>query len=147
MQKVGVWAGLAFLVLAGIVFWQSLGLSYRGMVGVGPGLLPLWLSIILGVLSVIYTILSFKKSLLFNEILPKTTLREFLIVIGSMVLFVALINRVGFIIAGTLMLAALFFREYKWYWTLAISIMISVITYLMFTKGFGILLPTSRWGW
>lgn len=52
MRKVDQWNGLIFLVFSGLICWGSALLPYGDIRHPGPGFLPLWCGIILGVLSI-----------------------------------------------------------------------------------------------
>ncbi|MFC0273294.1 tripartite tricarboxylate transporter TctB family protein [Metabacillus herbersteinensis] len=148
MRNAGVWAAVIIMLFSGLVFWQSNKLDYSGPLGFGPGFLPFWLSLVLMILSIIYLLMALKDSIPINEILPKgQALREFLVIIGSMVLFVFLVEFTGFVIAGTLSLIMLLYRKFKWYYSLTISIGITTIIFLIFAKALAIPLPVNSLGW
>jgi putative tricarboxylic transport membrane protein len=52
MRRAQQIAGLALLALALFLGWQAAQLSYYSPLGPGPGFFPLWLCILLGILSV-----------------------------------------------------------------------------------------------
>ncbi|NTZ16537.1 hypothetical protein EXW96_02790 [Paenibacillus sp. JMULE4] len=72
LKNAGFVIGIVILLFASLILWQSLSLDYYSELGPGPGLLPLWLSAVLMVLSLLFMMKSLKKSIiLFPEILPR----------------------------------------------------------------------------
>ncbi|MBP1157017.1 MULTISPECIES: tripartite tricarboxylate transporter TctB family protein [unclassified Paenibacillus] len=148
MRNAGVWAAVVIMVFSGIIFWQSNQLAYEGPLGFGPGFFPFWLSLFMMVLSIVYLISVLKESIKISDIFPKNKeLREFLLIVGSMVLFVLIVESVGFVTAGTLSMLMLFYRVFKWYWSLSLSIGISVAIFVIFAKALTIPLPVNGFGW
>lgn len=148
MRNAGIWAAVIILLFSVVIFWQSIHLDYKSPLGFGPGFFPFWISLFLLVLSLVYLLTVIKDSISIHEILPKNqALKEFLLIIGSMFLFVFIVKMTGFVIAGTLSLILLLYRTFKWYWSLSISVGISVIIFLIFAKALAIPLPVNSFGW
>jgi putative tricarboxylic transport membrane protein len=148
VRNAGVWAAVLMLVFSGVIFWQSLKLDYEGPLGFGPAVFPFWLSLILIILSVIYLFSVIKNSISIDAIFPKgQPLTEFLVIIGSMLVFIILINIVGFTVAGTLSLCLLIYRSFNKYMTVLISAGITVMIFLIFAKALDVPLPVNSFGW
>ena len=150
MKKAGLWAGLMVLVFAATIFWQSLGMDYKGSLGLGPGFFPRWLSGCMIILTLAYlvSVIRDPNAITFAELLPKNqALREFLLIIGSVIVFVLLVEWTGFVIAGVVTLMMLLYRAYKWYISLAVAVAISVSIFMIFAKALTIPLPVNSWGW
>lgn len=148
MRNAGVWAAAIILFFSGAIFYQSMQLDYEGPLGFGPGFFPFWLSVFLIVLSVIYLLSALKNFIHISDIFPKQQgLGEFLAIIGSMVLFVFIVEFTGFMIAGTLALILLLYRSFKWYYTLSLSFVITLVIFLVFAKALAIPLPVNSLGW
>jgi hypothetical protein len=132
-----------------VIFWQALSLKYYTKFGPGPGMFPLWLSGLFIVVSLVYIWQSIKKEvILFAEILPQgKALGNILAVLGSLILFMVLVNFTGFIIASSVLLFIVLTREYKWYLGLGISVSASILLFLLFQKVFSIPLPVNVFGW
>lgn len=136
------------MLFSGIFLYQSMKVDYEGPLGFGPGFFPLWLSVILLVLSIFYFVLSLKEDIHIRDIFPKgRSLHDFLFIILSMILFVLLLERTGFVIAGTLSLILLLFRTFKWYHSIWISIGITAVVFFIFAKLLAIPLPVNALGW
>jgi hypothetical protein len=148
-QNAGVWAGIVMFIFASVVFFMALSLDYYTNLGPGPGLLPVWLSGILMILSVLYVVDSVKKEVIrFEEILPKgRDLGSILAILGSVIVFMLIVDFTGFTIASTVLLFVMLVRDYKWYVGLGISAVVSISLFLVFQTFLGIPLPVNELGW
>jgi putative tricarboxylic transport membrane protein len=149
MKNAGVYVGIVLLIYSVVMVWQSLTLDYYTAFGPGPGFFPLWVSILLLVLSILYLWESIKKEvILLSKIIPKgKDLRKILAVLGSVVLFMILVNFTGFVISGSILLFLLFMKEYKWYQGIAMSISISILLFYIFNTLLNVPLPANAFGW
>lgn len=145
----GVWAGIFLLAFALVFFALSLSLKYYTKFGPGPGLFPVWLSGALIITSLVYIWQSFKKQgVSWADVLPKgREMGNVLSVLGSVLLFMIIVNVTGFVIASTVLLFILLRREYKWHLGLGISAGVSVLLFLIFKSYFAIPLPVNGFGW
>ncbi len=147
MRNAGVWVGMVILILAGIVFWQSLSYDYYGDYGPGPGLFPLWLSGLLMLLSLLYIGESRKRVIQVKDVFPRAgALGDVLRIIAALVLFVVAAPFTGYTIAGIAMLFLLFCREYKWYWGLGISTLVTLLVFFVFLRFLQVPLPVNSFG-
>lgn len=148
MKNAGVWLGLILLIFGGIFLWYSLSYDYYGDYGPGPGLFPVWLSGLLILLAILYIIDSIRKEPIdLSELLPRGKgLRKVLAIFASMVIFLILLPFTGFTVACVIMLFILFYREYKWYWGLGISIVISFALFYAFYVLLSVPLPVNSFG-
>jgi putative tricarboxylic transport membrane protein len=149
MKNAGVCAASLFILFSLVMLWQSFTLDYYTSLGPGPGFLPLWVSILLLILSILYFWLSVKKEvILFSQIMPKgKVLTKNISVLGSVILFMVLVNFTGFVVAGTLMLMVILVQDFKWYKGLAISLAVSIIVFFIFKTLLDVPLPVNAFGW
>jgi putative tricarboxylic transport membrane protein len=148
LRNAGLWAAVIMFLFSAVFLWQSLKLDYKGPLGVGPGFFPFWLSLILIILSILYLLNAIKHVVSIHSIFPKNkALGEFLVIIGSMVLFVLLLEPIGFVAASALALIVLLYRSFTWYMSLLLSVGISVIIFLIFAKALDVPLPVNSFGW
>jgi putative tricarboxylic transport membrane protein len=145
-NKVGFSGGVSVLTIGIIFFVYALQYPYESELGPGPGMLPLWLSGILIVLSLAY---------LYSVILGKDSAEdwpdnksqiEMGLILGNMSLFVLLTPVIGFVLSSILFLFIFFRRNYHWFKSLMISAGASVFLFLLFTKGFASPLPVNMFG-
>ena len=145
----GIVAGLVLLVYSITIFVLSFDFDYYTNFGPGPGLLPMWLSGGLIILSILYILESMKKGgIKLRDILPKgRPLGGILTTLAVVPLFMLIVNTTGFVIACILVLFFTLRREYKWYWGLGISVFTSVILFYVFQTLLGVPLPVNSFGW
>lgn len=147
-KSASLWAGLILLGIAFLFFMESLHYDYIGQFGPGPAMFPIWLSGILGILSLLYIVETLKIPVLFHDILPEKEGRGSLYkIIGSLVLLISIISYTGFVIASTLFLFILLNGGYKWYMSLGIALCISICLFVLFVVFLQIPLPVNGFGW
>ncbi|MFJ8236237.1 tripartite tricarboxylate transporter TctB family protein [Ureibacillus sp. NPDC094379] len=149
MKNLNIYIALLLLIISGIIFWQSLSLSYYSAYGPGPGFLPRWSSGIIIVLIVLYLIQSIRKDFVsISEVMPKGEgLINVLVCFAAIILFIITIPYVGFNISSVIMLTLLFSRGYKWYIALGSSVGVTLIVFLIFGTLLGVPLPVNEYGW
>ena len=148
LLNAGVCSSIIIMLFSATFLWNSTKVDYEGPLGFGPGFFPLWLSIILLVLAVLYLFSSLKEKILMMDILPMgRAFQEFLLIIIAMSLFVFLLEKTGFIIAGTLSLIVLLIRTFKLVYNVVLSIGISVAIFFIFARALQIPLPVNAFGW
>lgn len=147
-NNAGVYMGLLIVLFSGVIFWQSLELDYYTDTGPDPGFFPLWLSGGLAVFSISYIVSSLKEKISFTEILPTGTgLGNVVTLLVTAVVFLLIIEYLGFLLACTIMLFLILRRLFKWYSGLIISITISLCLFVVFHIFLGIPLPVNALGW
>ena len=143
-SKSGIWAGIVILCLAIFSLVISFQYSYSGIVGPGPGFFPIWLSVSLIILSILYIYESIKGKNVSEEEWPTGhSLKQVLFIMMSLVLFLVLFILCGFLVAGIIFLTVLFYREYKWFVTASLSVGITLFIYVMFNIVLKVHLPSS----
>jgi len=149
LKNLGVCMAVFFLLFSGIMFWESLSLDYYSEYGPGPGLLPLWVSGLIFVLSLIYLGIALKKEIiLFSDVLPKGEgFINVMVCVGSLVLFMIIVPFAGFLISSTITLFILFKRGYRWYWSLGLSASVAFIVFWIFGIVLQVPLPVNDLGW
>lgn len=148
MRNAGVWAAIVVMLFSVVIIWQSTKLDYEGALGFGPGFFPLWISVLLFVLSIVYLINSRKEIIPINTLFPKgENLREFLEIAGSMIVFVILVEWAGFVISGTIALFFVMYRSFKWYYASLLSVGITIAVFIVFVKMLAVPLPVNSFGW
>jgi hypothetical protein len=109
----------------------------------GPGYFPLLLGIILAVLgaAVLFTSLTIESER--GDPIGAIAWKPLLLILGAVVLFGALLPRVGMIITVPLLIliASLGGDEFHWKGVLITSIVLTVGSWLIFVKGLGLTIP------
>lgn len=149
MKNLGVHIGIFFLAVSGVIFVQSLRLPYYSDYGPGPGLLPVWVSGIVGVLSLISLAVAVKKEKRdLAALLPKGEgMINVLTSMGSILLFLVIVSYTGFLIASIAALFFLFQRGYRWHWSLGLSVCVSLVVFFIFEVFLRVPLPANEYGW
>lgn len=147
-QNAGLWFGIFFLAYSIMFFVMSFDIPYQTKYGAGPGMYPRWLSGLSIFISAAYIWQSWRKQVFkFGESFPgrKELINVGLVLISSLV-FMLLLNRVGFNIAGTILLFLVFIKEYKWWKAILLSVVITFICFYVFKVFFSVPLPVNRFG-
>lgn len=149
-RNAGVWGGGFFLLFSLVFMVTSLQLEFLlpGK-GIGAGFLPFWMSLLMVILSCAYIIDAVRNNPLdMGEVLPdKAGLKTISLLFLYMVLFVAVVNYVGFTIAATLMLFLMYRGYLKWYVNFGVSLGIALLLYAMFVLWLKVALPVNDFGW
>jgi putative tricarboxylic transport membrane protein len=147
-QNAGVWGGLFSLVFSLVFLVTSLQYEYSSNLGPGPGLLPLWLSGLMTILSLFYIAESIKYPINFRDILPASpALKKIAVILFSLVLFVIIVDYIGFVISSAIFLFLLFRGEFRWFTCLGLAVGVSILLYWIFIILLNIPLPVNELGW
>lgn len=142
-QNAGLWFGIVFLAYAVLYFKMSFDVPYHSKLGAGPGMYPRWLSGFSIVVALIYIVQSCTSQVFsMGASFPgkKELLNVFAVFVACMI-FLFLLDVVGFNIAGSLLLFVMFFRQYKAWHALLLSLLITFVHYLIFKVCFSVPLP------
>ena len=149
MKKAGVWAGIATLLFASVILYQSFSLDYYTPLGPGPGFFPRWLSGLLIFLTLIYLVDSVRQEgILLAELLPGGKPQQAIIsTVCGLLLFPVVVEYLGFVASSSILMFIMFIRDFKWYKALGISVSISVLLFVVFQTLLGVSLPVNDFGW
>jgi len=148
-QNAGLWFGIGFLAYSVLFFAMSFTIPYYAKYGgPGPGMYPRWLFGIAIIIAIIYIWQSCKKEVFkFGQYFPgRKELKNVGSVLLACLLFMILLNKAGFIVAGSLLMFAVFFGHYKWWLNIILSIGITFICFVIFKVCFSIPLPVNMFG-
>ncbi|MDR2613789.1 MAG: tripartite tricarboxylate transporter TctB family protein, partial [Candidatus Accumulibacter sp.] len=142
-QNAGFWFGLCFLAFSVLFFRMSFDLPYQSKLGPGPGMYPRWLSGVAIGVALIYLWQSRTAQIFrIGDCFPgRKALLNVAEIFVSCLVFMFLLNIVGFRVAGSLLLFIVFVRHYKPVSAVALSIGITLICYLIFKVFFSVPLP------
>ena len=143
-----VWAGVVVLLYALVIFSEARTLVYYTKNGPGPGFFPLWVSALLAVFAVSYIWMHLKKGgARLSDVLPAgKALRNYLSVLGSIILFMLVLDTTGYVIACTAMMSIVLVGQYRWYTALGISVSTAVLLLVLFQYVMEIPLPANVFG-
>lgn len=145
MKRWDIKSAVALLVLSALVFLESLQLDLGRLRNPGPGFFPLYLSLLLGGLSLLLLL----KALLQRNgdgVKPLWVGKRWIKVVlcaAGLFSYSAVLDLIGYPIATTLLMV-LFFRfiaPQKWYVVYCGSVIIAVVSYVVFKSWLGIQLP------
>lgn len=142
-QNAGLWFGVGFLAFSILFFKMSFDLPYQSKLGAGPGMYPRWLSGLSIVVALIYIWQSCSIQVFrVGDCFPgRQALLNVATIFFSCLAFLFLLNTVGFIIAGSVLMFITFVRNYRLLPALALSVGITLICYLIFKVCFSVPLP------
>lgn len=147
-KNAGVWVGLIVLVSSLAYFITSLRYDYITGFGPGPGMLPRWLSALMAMLALLYTAQAIRHPDPNKTILPgKRVARECAVIIAYLLLFIFVVEYVGFSVASTVMLFLLLRGQFRWFVTLGIAGGSSVFLFWLFHGVLKVSLPVNTFGW
>ncbi len=152
MKRAQLVGGLIFLAGSVYVVVEALGMKYYDAIGPGAGFFPLWLGIILGVLSLGCLVQAWRdmggdpK----EHFLPdRHGMTHVAIIVVALVLFVVLLNPIGFRLAmlGFLLFMLTVLGRQKLPITVAIAVLGSFGSYYAFNHWLGVPLPSASVEW
>jgi putative tricarboxylic transport membrane protein len=136
MKKTCIVSNLFWLVFSIAVGLESMRLGVGDFHEPGSAFLPFYAALLLGILTIISLVQTFKASGEEQGISPWT--KSYLLKLGSVVaalfLYVAVLNTLGFVIATFLLLLLLFrvMEPYRWTKVLFLSLITITVTYVFF---------------
>lgn len=141
-QDVG--GGLIIVAVALFAYWQSSDLAVGTLGGMGPGMLPRALSVLLGLLGV-----GLVASALFEPgmRLYRFSLRGPIFVFGAMIAFGLAVRPLGLVAAGPLaiVISAFASDEVRWTETLIFGLLTTVFCVGLFKFALGLPIPLAPW--
>ena len=151
MKRLDQWNSVIFLVISVIICVASLRLQYGNVHNPGPGFLPLWLGILLGILSVVLLINATlqKQGILLKEVLnEKIRWKKVLFVLICLIAYGALMGYLGFLVSTFLFLFILlrFIDRVRWWPVILWSLVGSCGSYFIFEIWMKLRLPKGILG-
>jgi putative tricarboxylic transport membrane protein len=146
-MKTDQFNGVLFLLISVLICMGSLRLPYGNVHNPGPGFLPFWLGVILGLLSIILlitTMLRRKEAMLFRQVLTeKIRWGKVLIALVTLILYGVLLEYVGFLLLTFFFLGCLirFVDPQPWKKVIGWALVGSVGAYLIFEVWMKLRLP------
>jgi Tripartite tricarboxylate transporter TctB family len=136
--------GVVGMALAAFAFWQSADLAMGTLGGMGPGMLPKSLAVVIGLLS---TLLAVGAVLEGSPTVERWSIRGPLFVLGAVVAFGLTVRPLGLIVAGPLAIAigALASDEVRWRETILVGAAVTAFCIGLFKFALGLPIPLAPW--
>src|SRR5580765_3559458 len=138
-------SGLFWLAVAIFAAVQGLSLNLGSLNRPGPGFFPFWGGVVLGVLSVVLIVRSFKRVAAGPRIRPESW-KPF-VVVGALLAYLVLLEPLGFVAVTFLFLLLLFRLEQQgWAFSAGSAAIGTLASYLLFQVWLRTQLPTGPLG-
>jgi hypothetical protein len=109
----------------------------------GPGYFPMILSVIMAILGAVVIFTSLTIEVEGGDPIGDIAWRPLLVIVGAIVLFGALLPRLGMILTTPILIIAVSFagQQFKWTGVLIASAVLTVFCWLVFIKGLALTIP------
>jgi putative tricarboxylic transport membrane protein len=146
MGKADRISGLFWLIFSVFGSYHAYKLGMGTLHQPGPGFLFFWTGIVIGLLSLTVILRSFGKRSpdeAKGSIFGKGNVTKILLVLVSLFLYGLLMERLGFLIVTLLLFLYLlgFIEKKRWSFTVLVSLIVTIISYLVFEVGLQSQLP------
>jgi putative tricarboxylic transport membrane protein len=136
--------GIAVIVVAAYAFWQGKDLAMGTLGGMGPGMLPKSLAVLLGLLGALLAVNALRDR---GPRLSRLSIRGPLFVLGAIAAFAVSVRPGGLLIAGPLamFIAACGSQESRWGETLVYGTLMTAFCIGLFKFALGLPIPLAPW--
>jgi len=151
MKRIDQITAIILLLFSGYIIWQSSQMPIQAQFGPGRGFLPLWLGVILAVLSIALLFEAVKRPTDQDEPSPfpdkKGVLAVVLVVVG-LIAYPLMMNALGYVLTTFIfvMFLMLAVQRNSILTTLLTSAIITLIMYLIFDLALKVRLPDGPFG-
>jgi len=144
LMRQDVVGGLVIIAVAVFAFWAGSDLPIGTFGGMGPGMLPKGLAVLLGALGALLVFDSWFEG---GERLERWSIRGPVFVLGAVVAFGLAVRPLGLVIAGPLavIISAFASDEVKWGETLLFGLAMTVFCVGLFKLALGLPIPLAPW--
>jgi putative tricarboxylic transport membrane protein len=136
--------GVVIIAVAVFAYWLGSDLAVGTLGGMGPGLLPKVLSLLLAALGVLLLVTSLREA---GVQLTMGSLRGPLFVFGALIAFGLTVRPFGLVAAGPLaiIIGAFGSDEVKWLETIVSGILTTLFCIVLFKLALGLPIPLAPW--
>jgi putative tricarboxylic transport membrane protein len=136
--------GLVLIGVGAFAFWQSGNLAVGTLGGMGPGMMPKSLAILLGALGAMLAVQSIRAR---GDVIERWTLRGPLFVLGAVIAFGSAIRPAGLLVAAPLaiFIGALASKEVRWSETFVFGAIVTAFCIVLFKFALGLPIPLAPW--
>ena len=134
MSLLDRWSSSLCLIIAALICTEAYRLDLGSYNDPGPGFLPFWNGIALGILSLLMLGHSFAKNSERSDAFKEILWKKVLFVLGYMVAYALVLEKIGFLITTFLFIIAAIntIAPKRWYIVAMVAVMTSLATYLVF---------------
>jgi len=140
-----------FIAFSAFFLYEASKLEYwSSKYAPGPGFIPRWAGGAMLVLSIIAFIQSLREDgVTLSEALPSDRKRRINLYVCwlGLIFFLLFVEKLGFVIAGSLLLTALFSRGVRWYKAAIIGTAVTLCFFFIFKSLLQVQVPTNVFGW
>ena len=136
--------GVLVIAVAIFAFWQGADLPIGTFGGMGPGMLPKGLAVLLGLLGALLVLDAVLEG---GSPLERWSIRGPLFVLGALVVFGLTIRPLGLVVAGPLAIVVSAFAsdEVRWGETLLVGLLVTAFCIGLFKFALGLPIPLAPW--
>jgi putative tricarboxylic transport membrane protein len=136
--------GVLVIAVAVFAFWQGADLPVGTLGGMGPGMLPKGLAVLLGLLGALLVLDAVLEG---GSPLDRWSIRGPLFVLGALVAFGLTIRPLGLVVAGPLaiVISAFASNEVRWGETLVFGAVMTAFCIGLFKFALGLPIPLAPW--
>jgi putative tricarboxylic transport membrane protein len=148
MKRADLVTGIVLLLFSLTLAFESARMPLMVGVTTGPGFLPLLLSVFIGALSVSILVSSMRRPEGVDPAVTWPTGRGrfwIIVIFAALLAYTFLITILGYVLStfAFMLLVVWLLGSYRWYWTVVMSLSISVGLYVVFRMWLGMPLPTG----
>ena len=136
--------GLVIIAVAGFAFWQAFPLPVGTLGGMGAGMLPQSLAVLLALLGALLVLWAILEP---GPKLDRWSIRGPVLVLGAVVLFGLTVRPFGLVVAGPLavMVGAFASDEVRWKEALVFAVVMTAFCAGLFKFALGLPIPLAPW--
>lgn len=141
-NKQDFWSGVMFILLGLGFAWKATSYSMGTAARMGPGYFPHWLGILMAILGLVILLSSLRKKAEKTQV-DRFDFKILAIIVGSIVLFGFILRPLGLVISLFVLVAvsSLASHEHSWKVSLLNALFLTVLCWLSFVKGLGLVFP------
>lgn len=140
-----------FIVFSAFFLYEALKLEYwSSKYAPGPGFIPRWAGGAMLVLSIIAFVQSLREDgVTLSEALPSDLKRRINLYVcwAGLIFFLLFVEKLGFVITGSILLTALFSRGAKWYKAAIMGVIVTLFFFFIFKTVLQVQVPSNTFGW
>ena len=136
--------GLVVIAVAGLALWQGAGLPTGTLGGMGAGMLPKSLAVLLAFLGLLLVLSAFLRA---GPTIDRWSIRGPVLVLGAVVVFGLAVRPLGLVVAGPLaiVVGAFASEDVRWKETLLFGAFMTLFCAGLFKFALGLPIPLMPW--